>query len=106
MLVESAFPDRLPSDPKGDVSTPAELVLFVHRHFSRQRMTSRRDLLGGGGAVVDFVVVVVFPMKVAVLDEQGVPAGDAAAAHQYALRAVGRNHHVRGEGVVDVLGVG
>ena len=51
-------------------------------------------MFGGGDAVVDFVVVVVFPMKMTFFDEEGVAAGDAAATHQYAFRAVGRDQHV------------
>jgi len=47
-----------------------------------------------------------FPVKFAVFDEEGVAAGDAAAAHKYAFGAVGRDQHVGGQGVVDVLGVG
>src|SRR6476659_7553155 len=69
LLVKTAFPDCRRSDPKGDISTRAEFVLLVDRYFGGKNLTPRWDWLRGCDAVVNFVVVVVLPMKVAVLDE-------------------------------------
>src|SRR5215813_5568734 len=103
LLLEPPFTDCLLAESKPDRAARLELALLVDFHLGGEHLSPRRDLVGRRNAIARFVVVVVLPVKLPVLHEEGPPASEATAAGEHALGALVGYHHLGCDRVVDIL---
>src|SRR5262249_30242502 len=103
LFLEPTFADRFLAESKCDRAPRLELALLVDFYFGGEHLTARRDLLRRRHAIADFVVVVVLPVQLPVLDEKRPAATETAAAGEHALRTWFRYLHFGRDRVVDVL---
>src|SRR6185369_16735499 len=105
LLFEPAFADRLFTVTKRYLAACFEFALFIDLYFGRENMVARRDGLCGRHEIALLVVIVVFPMKLAVLHKDGKSPADTAAADKHAFGTALRYLHLRRDRVVKILGI-